>query len=83
MILYSGNTPIWTSTSEGHTPSVATLLADGNFAIFGQKGKIFWQTNTAGLLGRALFVQNDGNLVIYNAPSAPATPIWASNTCCH
>jgi hypothetical protein len=30
-----------------------------------------------------LFVQNDGNLVIYNAPSGSATPIWASNTCCH
>jgi lysophospholipase L1-like esterase len=83
MILYSGNSPIWTSRSEGHPPSVATLLADGNFAIFGQNGKIFWQTHTAGLLGRALFVQNDGNLVIYNAPSASATPIWASNTCCH
>jgi lysophospholipase L1-like esterase len=83
MILYNGNSILWTATSEGHSPSVATLLADGNFAIFDQNGKIFWQTHTAGLLGQALFVQNDGNLVIYDAPSASSNPVWASNTCCH
>jgi lysophospholipase L1-like esterase len=89
MILYEGNTILWTSQSEGHTPSVATLLADGNFVIEGQNGQIFWQTGTAGLAGpaglsgQALIVQNDGNLVLYNSPSATASPIWASNTCCH
>jgi lysophospholipase L1-like esterase len=87
MILYQGNTILWTSQSEGHTPSVATLLADGNFVIEDQNGKIFWQTGTAGfagptgLSGQALVVQDDGNLVLYSSPSA--SPIWASNTCCH
>jgi lysophospholipase L1-like esterase len=83
MILYYGTSILWTSSSEGHSPSVATLLADGNFTIFDQNGKIFWQTHTAGLSGQAFFVQNDGNLVIYDAPSAPSKPIWTSNTCCH
>ena len=83
MILYFGNSILTTTSSEGHTPAVATLLADGNFAIFDKDGTIIWQTHSAGLLGQALFLQNDGNLVIYDAPSASADPVWASNTCCH
>ena len=83
MILYFGNTILTTTSSEGHTPAVATLLADGNFAIFDPHGAILWQTHSAGLLGQALFLQNDGNLVIYQAVSATSTPVWASNTCCH
>jgi lysophospholipase L1-like esterase len=83
MILYFGNTILWTSSSQGHTPAVATLLADGNFAIFDPQGTILWQTHSAGLLGQSLFLQNDGNLVIYTAVSATSTPVWASNTCCH
>jgi lysophospholipase L1-like esterase len=83
MILYFGNTILTTTSSEGHTPAVATLLADGNFAIFDPHGNILWQTHSAGLLGQALFLQNDANLVIYQAVSANSTPVWASNTCCH
>jgi lysophospholipase L1-like esterase len=89
LILYEGKTILWTARSEGHTPSVATLLADGNFVVEDQTGKIFWQTRTsglsgtAGLSGQALVVQNDGNLVLYNSASGPAAAVWASNTCCH
>jgi lysophospholipase L1-like esterase len=89
MILYQGNSILWTSESNGTTPAVATLLSDGNFVIEDQKGKIFWQSGTAGLAGiaglagQAVVVQNDGNLVLYNSPAATAAPVWASNTCCH
>jgi|GEM_PF-473175 len=81
MILYDGNTITWTSRSEGHTPSVATVLADGSFVILDQAGKILWSTGTAGAAGgKALIVQNDGNLVLYNSPTAPNAPVWSSNT---
>jgi len=80
LILYDGNTMVWSTQSSGHTPSVATLLADGNFVILDQAGKIFWSTATAGLLGDTLIMQNDGNLVLYTAPTAPNSPVWDSNT---
>jgi lysophospholipase L1-like esterase len=81
MILYDGNTMTWSSRSEGHTPSVATLLADGNFVILDQAGKITWSTGTAGASGgKKLIVQNDGNLVLYSSPTAADTPVWNSNT---
>jgi lysophospholipase L1-like esterase len=83
LVIYFGSTPLWASNTVGHIASEATLLADGNFVLYDNNGKILWQSNTAGLLGQAINMQDDGNLVIYNGTTGTASPVWASNTCCH
>jgi hypothetical protein len=80
MIYYFNDMEIWSTQSEGHIPAVATLLADGNFVLIDQAGKIYWQTKTAGLLGDQLIIQNDGNIVLYSSSSSA---VWASNTAGH
>ncbi|AEU38094.1 GDSL-type esterase/lipase family protein [Granulicella mallensis] len=82
LVLYFGNTPLWSSGTVGHIPSEATLLADGNFVLYDNNGKVLFQSNTAGLLGQVLDMQNDGNLVLYNGTTATASPVFDTNTCC-
>jgi glucosylceramidase len=52
------------------------LQSDGNLVAYRNGGGAVWATNTVGSGAIWLYVQSDGNLVLYNASRA----VWASNT---
>jgi hypothetical protein len=69
---------------------VATMQADGNLVVYGQgflcspsacsllnPNAALFASNTAGVPGARLVVQNDGNVVIY---SPTGQPLWATHT---
>jgi lysophospholipase L1-like esterase len=80
LVIYQDGTPLGSTNTVGSGASTATLLADGAFALYSASGKTVWQTQSAGLLGAVMLMQNDGNLVLYDSDTASANPVWASNT---
>src|SRR5262249_33547664 len=62
---------------------MAVMQGDGNFVLYrgfkADPANAVWATNTAGHAGAYLVIQNDGNLVLYDAKGKP---LWASDTCC-
>lgn len=46
--------------------STATLQSDGNFVLNGPTGQALWSTGTSGTPDGPVYVQNDGNLVLYD-----------------
>jgi hypothetical protein len=48
----------------------ASLQRDGNFIIFGPDSQADWATSTGGRTGAAMYLQSDGNLVIYGGTGA-------------
>jgi hypothetical protein len=79
----NGVGPIWSSGTFGRGNLViAAMQPDGNFVLQNRATNPptpIWATGTSNSPGARIVVQNDGNLVIYNAGGAP---VWASNTCC-
>jgi hypothetical protein len=80
----NGVGPIWSSGSGGWGNLVmAVMQPDGNFVLQTRATNPpspIWSTATFGHPGGVIWVQNDGNLVVYDASGSP---VWASNTCCH
>jgi len=70
---------IWSSKliPAPETPSVATMLPDGDLVLLDSTGAARWTSGTAGNPGAYLVVQNDRNVVIYSARPAP---LWATKT---
>jgi len=67
---------IW-STKTGKMPFVLVHLeSTGNLSLFPKLGQ-HWMSKTEGNPGSRLVLQDDGNLVLYNASNAP---VWATNT---
>lgn len=54
----------------------AVMQGDGNFVVYGPTGAT-WATDTMGQAGAYVRIQDDGNLVLYNASGGAP---WASNT---
>jgi hypothetical protein len=78
----AGPNLLWSKTFGGLPgSSFAVMQGDGNFVVYRGPGlAAVWATDTASYPGSRFLVQNDGNLVIYDASNVPR---WASNTCCH
>jgi hypothetical protein len=53
---------------------------DGNLALYDQADTLLWSTGTGGKGDSTLWMQEDGNLVLYAHLPAPAKATWASNT---
>jgi lysophospholipase L1-like esterase len=57
------------------------LRSGGNLVAYADDGRAVWATNSVGHAGAYLYMQNDGNLVIYDVLSdGRSQPIWASGT---
>lgn len=55
---------------------IAIFQTDGNFVLY-DNGRPIWASGTNGRGATRLTLQNDGNIVIYNARTQP---LWSSNT---
>lgn len=72
----------WSQGSTGHASAVLTFQSDNNLVIYTGSAHTLstslWATNTFNTIGNAtLFLQPDGNLVIYDADG---TVLWYSGT---
>jgi outer membrane lipoprotein-sorting protein len=72
----SGSARWWTGTA---TPgSRLVMQADGNLVVYDPSNRALWQSGTSGNTNAFLAVQDDGNVVIYNATATRA--LWQTNT---
>lgn len=73
LVLYDDveRTAPWASHTGATTPGSAWLQGDGNFVVLDGQSVMRWATGTAG--ASRLVVQNDGNLVLYDAAGQP---VW-------
>ena len=53
---------------------------DGNLVLYDQADNALWASGTSGKGDSTLWMQDDGNLVLYAHNPAPPRPTWASNT---
>jgi hypothetical protein len=71
LVLYQGNTALWSSGTLGDSGSTATMQTDGNLVVY-DNGVAKWSSNTNGFGGSVLKLQDDNNLVIYQG----SDPVW-------
>jgi hypothetical protein len=62
----------WSTNTGGSGANKAIMLQDGQFCLQTASGAIAWSTSTFDA-GSVCRLQNDGNLVVYNAQG---TPVW-------
>jgi hypothetical protein len=65
--------PLWRTRTANRGVLIATMQGGGNFVL--EPG--IWQASTGGNPGAQLFVQDDGNVVIYNARGGF---LWSTGT---
>ncbi|MEV6596068.1 hypothetical protein AB0M36_04290 [Actinoplanes sp. NPDC051346] len=53
---------------------------DGNLVLYDQADNVLWSSRTKGKGDSTLWMQEDGNLVLYAHQPLPVKPTWASNT---
>lgn len=82
LVLYQGSTALWADNKYGgavNRPATMVVLGgDGNFRHYTPTAAV-WESGPKSN-GATLYVQNDGNVVIYRANGSV---LWATNTCCH
>lgn len=66
---------LWAAGTFDNKGDTFVVQADGNLVVYNSDGNPIWASNTEGIVPIGLFVQNDGNLVLYKQ-----APAWASNT---
>lgn len=76
LVLYEGNSALWSSQTNGSGASLAAFGLDCRLAVYAG-GVAQWSSGATANTGCNLALQNDGNLVIYSPSSSP---VWASNT---
>lgn len=76
LVLTSGTTTLVDTGTTGSDAAVAYLTPDGAFELRGAIGELLWSSGSGGQTGAHMYLQNDGNLVIYS----PAGAVWATNT---
>jgi len=59
----------------------ATLLTDGNFVVENAAGAGIWSTGTYGTNATSIYMQDDGNLVLYVFKWQAGTYATPSHSC--
>jgi hypothetical protein len=81
VVLYriSSMEALWAAGTCNKPVSTCTLTKSGNLVATGENGTVYWQTNTTAPNGQpVMYIQDDGNLVIYQM--SPYKAVWASGT---
>jgi tRNA A-37 threonylcarbamoyl transferase component Bud32 len=83
----SASCSMWTAPAVGDRASVAVLLPNGDFVMYGPVSRVTWSTMTAGNPGAQLVLGNDGSLSLLSASrktlwQAPETTPTRGNTSC-
>jgi|GEM_PF-6997784 len=78
MVIYKNDMPIWSSGTYGKNIDQLKLLSNGNLVAYDKSASSVWESNTSRSErnDRALVLQNDGNLVLYEGQNA----LWATGT---
>lgn len=71
-----GSTRLVATNTSGTDGTLLTMGQDGNLLLRGALGEPLWQSNSTGHPGARLFMQDDGNVVIYSLDGA----IWDSGS---
>ena len=81
LVLYFGPAVLWSSgTATGNSLYAGMRAADGNVVIASAGGGApLWASGATGA-GSYLYVQNNGDVVIYTSAHVP---VWSTGTCCH
>jgi len=77
LVLYDGNTAIWSPMTCGKDAQYAILQGDGNFVVYDGHQKPLFNTKTNGTAANRLILQSDRNLVLYEATGKA---VWATMT---
>ncbi|QIV84315.1 LysM peptidoglycan-binding domain-containing protein [Mycolicibacterium frederiksbergense] len=75
LVLYSGDTAVWSTETNGQNVVRAEVQDDGNFVLY-TPDKPVWHTDTKGAKDVRLIIQDDRNLVLYGFDGVA----WASGT---
>lgn len=77
VVLYLDRVPLWATHTCGRETTHFIMQGDGNLVLY-NGSRPLWASNTCGRGdGCRLMVQDDGNVVMYDARNAP---VWASKT---
>lgn len=74
-MLYSGDSAVWSTETNGQNVVRAEVQKDGNFVLY-TPDKPVWHTDTKGAKDARLILQDDRNLVLYGFDGVA----WASGT---
>ncbi|MBI3226036.1 MAG: LysM peptidoglycan-binding domain-containing protein [Mycolicibacterium cosmeticum] len=74
-VLYSGDTAVWSTETNGQDVVRAEVQDDGNFVLY-TPDKPVWHTDTKGAKDVRLILQDDRNLVLYGFDGVA----WSSGT---
>jgi hypothetical protein len=66
-VVNSASCVLWSEPTVGDEASVAALLPDGNFVMYGPVSRVTWNTKTAGNPGAQLVLGDDGSLSLLSA----------------
>ena len=75
LVLYSGDTAVWSTETNGQNVVRAEVQTDGNFVLY-TPDKPVWASQTKGAKDVRLILQDDRNLVLYGFDGVA----WASGT---
>jgi hypothetical protein len=84
LVLYAGpgtGSARWATNTRGHDEPYAIVQGDGNFVVYNiDPMQTLWNAGTSRGARSVLWLQNDGNLVVYPATSPGKDYWWASWT---
>jgi LysM repeat protein len=75
LVLYTGETAVWSTGTNGQAVVRAEVQDDGNFVLYTSE-KPVWHSDTKGAKDVRLILQDDRNLVLYGSDG----PAWSSET---
>ncbi|MGU3501457.1 LysM peptidoglycan-binding domain-containing protein [Mycobacterium sp. C31M] len=75
LVLYAGDTAVWSTETNGQDVVRAEVQKDGNFVLY-TPDKPVWHTDTKGAKDVRLILQDDRNVVLYGFDGVA----WASGT---